>query len=63
VTFTIRIGPQTNRSQKELGPWSVLGQKWEPVLRPGTRQIEELEQDDDSKKSHLAPMRRGGNFG
>ena len=28
-------------------------QKWEPV-RPDTRQNKDLEQEDDSKKSHLA---------
>jgi hypothetical protein len=29
-------------------------QKWIPVLRPNTRQKKDLEQDGDSKKSHLA---------
>ena len=28
-------------------------QKWEPVLRKRTCSNKELEQDDDSKKSHL----------
>jgi hypothetical protein len=29
-------------------------QKLEPVSRPDTRPSKDLEQDDDSKKSHLA---------
>jgi hypothetical protein len=33
-----------------LHNWSVLSQKWKPVLRPDTRQSKEIEQDVDLKK-------------
>jgi acyl-CoA synthetase (AMP-forming)/AMP-acid ligase II len=35
-------------------PSERVQQKWEPVLRPATRQNKDLEQDDHSKESHLA---------
>ena len=36
-----------------LHNWTVLSQKWKPVLRRDTRQSKEIEQDVDLKKVFL----------
>jgi hypothetical protein len=45
--------PVSARERAAQAPERVE-QKWVPVLRPDTRQLKKLEQDDDSKKIHLA---------
>ncbi|MCI0598881.1 MAG: hypothetical protein L0Y50_09020 [Beijerinckiaceae bacterium] len=46
--------PGTDRARPIFTALERVQQKWRQVLRQDTRQNKDLEQDDDSKKSHLA---------
>jgi flagellar protein FliO/FliZ len=49
--------PQTATAAREALPLELLAgveRKWEPVVRPDARKNENLAQDDDGRKSHLA---------
>lgn len=46
--------PQVAPSAREALPLELLGVEQKPVLRPDARKSEDLDQDDDTRKSHLA---------